>query len=62
MGNEIEEGICLVYEMLGEVGKDKCEFILVIELVLGMKCGGSDVFSGIIVNLLVGCMIDLMCE
>lgn len=41
---------------------DKCEFIDVSELILGMKCGGSDVFSGIIVNLIVGCVIDLMCN
>lgn len=33
---------------------DKREFIDVSELVLGMKCGGSDVFSGIMVNLMVG--------
>ncbi|BBO29840.1 altronate hydrolase [Alteromonas sp. I4] len=62
VGNEIEEGIRLVHEMLGEVGKDKREPIPATELVLGMKCGGSDAFSGITANPLVGRMTDLMCE
>lgn len=62
MVDELEEGVNVVYDLLKVMVNDKCEFIDVSELMLGMKCGGSDVFSGIIVNLIVGCVIDLMCN
>ncbi|MDO6475457.1 altronate dehydratase family protein [Alteromonas sp. 1_MG-2023] len=60
VGDEIEEGIRLVYEMLKPVGADKRELIPASELVLGVKCGGSDAFSGITANPLVGRMTDIL--
>lgn len=62
VGDEIEEGINLIHEMLGEVNQDKREPVPVTELVLGMKCGGSDAFSGITANPLVGRMTDMLCQ
>ena len=50
VGDEIEEGIRLIHEMLADVGKCQREPIDGSELVLGMKCGGSDAFSGITAN------------
>ena len=60
VGDEIEEGIALIHEMLADVGKCTREPIDGSELVLGVKCGGSDAFSGITANPLVGRMTDLM--
>ncbi|GGF77193.1 UxaA family hydrolase [Alteromonas lipolytica] len=60
VGDEIEEGIRLVHEMLDDVGRCSREPIDGSELILGMKCGGSDAFSGITANPLVGRMTDLM--
>lgn len=60
VGDEIEEGINLIHEMLADVGKCVREPIDGSELILGMKCGGSDAFSGITANPLVGRMTDLM--
>ncbi|QJR81120.1 altronate dehydratase [Alteromonas pelagimontana] len=60
--DEIEEGISMVHEMLDVLSTDKREPIPASELVLGMKCGGSDAFSGITANPLVGRMTDLITQ
>ena len=56
--DEVEEGVELIKDLLQEVGKDRREPIPASELILGMKCGGSDAFSGITANPLVGRITD----
>ena len=60
--NEIEEGVSAVLQLLTVIAGDKREPIDASELVLGMKCGGSDAFSGITANPTVGRVTDLMCQ
>ncbi len=56
--DEIEEGIDEVEALLEVVSRDKREPVPVTELVLGMKCGGSDGLSGITANPLLGRISD----
>ena len=56
----IETGLKYVVEMLPEVNKLKREKFPVSELVLGVKCGGSDGFSGISANPALGNCSDLL--
>lgn len=58
--DEITEGVRLVNELFNEMENDKREDCPLSELVLGMKCGGSDGFSGITANPLVGKISDLL--
>lgn len=37
-----------------------CEMCFVLDFVVGVQCGGSDVFLGFIVNLVVGFVVDLL--
>ncbi|MCY7297202.1 UxaA family hydrolase [Alteromonas sp. a30] len=60
--DEVDEGIALVESMLTEMRKDTREPVPASELVLGMKCGGSDAFSGITANPVVGRMTDLITQ
>lgn len=60
VSDEIAEG-CSAIEKIFELMKDdKREACPVSDLVLGMKCGGSDSFSGITANPLVGKISDIM--
>jgi altronate hydrolase len=56
----IETGLKYVQEMLPEVNKIVREEFPVSELVLGVKCGGSDGFSGISANPSLGYASDLL--
>jgi arabinonate dehydratase len=56
----IQVGLRAVEEMLPEVNKAVREPIPVSELVLGVKCGGSDAFSGISANPSLGHASDLL--
>ncbi|MBN8711722.1 MAG: altronate hydrolase [Verrucomicrobia bacterium 61-8] len=56
--DEIESGIEAVRELAAYVRQFQREPIPVSELILGMKCGGSDGFSGITANPLVGRIAD----
>ncbi len=56
----IELGLKFVAEMLPEVNKTKREEFSVSELVLGVKCGSSDGFSGISANPSLGYASDLL--
>lgn len=56
----IELGLKNVQEMLPEVNKSEREEFPVSELVLGVKCGGSDGFSGISANPSLGYASDLL--
>ena len=56
--NEIEEGIAAVRELTEYAAHLKREPISVSELCIGLKCGGSDGYSGITANVLVGRVCD----
>lgn len=56
--DEIEEGLRLVKELADYAGSFHREPILVSELVVGLKCGGSDGLSGITANPAVGQFTD----
>jgi altronate hydrolase len=58
VGDEVEEGLRAVTELAEYAGQFKREPIDASELILGMKCGGSDGFSGITANPLVGRVAD----
>lgn len=52
--DEIEEGMKILRELYGIAAQDKREDVSVSHLRVGLKCGGSDGFSGITANPLVG--------
>ncbi|QSQ08671.1 Altronate dehydratase [Koleobacter methoxysyntrophicus] len=57
--DEVEEGIRIVTEELSRYAKRfRREEVSVSELKVGLKCGGSDAFSGITANPLVGAFSD----
>ncbi len=56
----IQAGLRAVEEMLPQVNKTVRQPIPVSELVLGVKCGGSDAFSGISANPSLGYASDLL--
>ena len=53
-GNEVEAGMQILRELYDIARKDKREEVPVSQLRVGLKCGGSDGFSGITANPLVG--------
>ena len=57
-GDEFAQGCAQVDELLAEMGRMTREEIPVSELVVGLKCGGSDGFSGLTANPLVGRFSD----
>ncbi|MBN8814399.1 MAG: altronate dehydratase [Sphingomonas sp.] len=56
-GDEIEEGVALVEELAAAAACDRTPAPLA-DLVLGVKCGGSDGLSGLTANPLVGRISD----
>ena len=56
--DEIEEGFALVKELVENMRKDKRQELPLSLLKVGLKCGGSDGFSGITANPLVGRFSD----
>ncbi len=56
--DEHESGMAAVRELLAVLSQDKREPCPIADLVLGMKCGGSDGLSGLTANALVGQMAD----
>ncbi len=58
--NAIELGLKYVQEMLPILNESKRETFPVSELILGVKCGGSDGFSGISANPSLGYTSDLL--
>jgi len=56
--DDLEEGVKLVHELADYASQFKRETIPASELILGMKCGGSDGLSGITANPLVGRIAD----
>lgn len=58
--DEVEEGVKLAEELFQLIKNDRREELPVSELILGMKCGGSDGFSGVSANPLVGKITDIL--
>jgi arabinonate dehydratase len=56
----IQAGLAAVTRMLPEVNEIRRERVPMSELVLGVKCGGSDAFSGISANPSLGYASDLL--
>jgi altronate hydrolase len=59
--DELEYGIQMVGELVEYASQFSRQAVPASELVLAMKCGGSDGFSGITANPLVGRVADLHC-
>jgi altronate hydrolase len=57
-GDEIEDGLALVDALVATASLARRQEVGLGELVLGLKCGGSDGFSGLTANPLVGRMAD----
>lgn len=58
--DELKEGLDIIKELVLHASKDTREDISVSKLVVGLKCGGSDGFSGITANPVVGGFSDLL--
>jgi len=58
MENETEHALDLIEELVAYAKSFKREPVPVSELIVGLKCGGSDSFSGITANPLVGTLSD----
>lgn len=56
--DEIEEGLNLIRELCSYTSHFKRTAVSVDKLVVGLKCGGSDAFSGITANPLIGRFTD----
>ena len=59
--DELEQGIALINELKEYTSKDKREEVSISKLKIGLKCGGSDGFSGITANAVVGKVTDEIC-
>lgn len=62
VGDEIGAGLNLVRRLVGYARQIQREACPVSELSVGLKCGGSDGFSGITANPLVGAFSDLLID
>jgi altronate hydrolase len=60
VGDEVAEGVKVLKELYSQMSGDKREDTSVSELKIGLKCGGSDGFSGITANPLVGAFSDIL--
>lgn len=60
--NDLEDGLALIKDLVEYAKKFKQESISVSELKIGLKCGGSDAFSGITANPLLGKISDKLEE
>ncbi len=58
--DEVSEGVKIVRELQDLAQTDKRDSVNISELKIGLKCGGSDAFSGITANPLVGRLCDKM--
>ena len=58
--DEIEEGVEIVRELVAHTSLEKRVPVKVSDLVVGLKCGGSDGFSGITGNPAVGAFSDIL--
>jgi altronate hydrolase len=58
VGDEVVNGVTAVQELLAQMAGDRRVPCPASDLVLGMKCGGSDAFSGLTANPLLGQLSD----
>lgn len=58
--DEISEGLILLNELINDTSTFEKKPIPLSKLVIGLKCGGSDGFSGITANALVGSLSDIL--
>ena len=59
--NELEQGIALINELKEYASNDIREEVPASKLKIGLKCGGSDGFSGITANAVCGLVTDKIC-
>lgn len=59
--DELSAGAVLLDELMDTAAKACRQEIPASELVIGLKCGGSDAFSGITANVLTGSLSDRLC-
>lgn len=59
--DEIATGIALIEQLQATAAKDVRQEVPVSRLKVGLKCGGSDGFSGITANAVVGKVTDALC-
>mgnify|MGYP005834341411 CR=1 FL=1 len=62
VGDEIEAGLKLIGELVEYAQTFKREKCPASKLIVGLKCGGSDAFSGITANPLVGVFSDMLIQ
>jgi altronate hydrolase len=60
--DELENGLAAVEALVQIAERDQRETIPISELVVGLKCGGSDGFSGVTANPLVGRIADKVAD
>ena len=60
VGDEYEEGMDMLRELYAKAVKDERTEVPLSELRVGLKCGGSDGFSGITANPLLGMFSDFL--
>lgn len=60
VADEVEAGLEAIEELFNAMKDDKREEVPISELTIGVKCGGSDGFSGISANPLVGRITDAL--
>jgi len=58
--DEIAEGVKIINKLKSVVSKDERQSVSVSKLKIGLKCGGSDGYSGITANPLVGSLCNLV--
>lgn len=61
-GDEIEEGMKILRSLYRKASEDEREDVPLNELRVGLKCGGSDGFSGITANPLLGLFSDFIVQ
>ena len=59
-GDEVEEGMRMLRGLYAKAARDQREDVPLSELRVGLKCGGSDGFSGITANPLLGVFSDFI--
>lgn len=60
--NEIEAGLTAIGALVQQMSSDARETCSIADLTIGMKCGGSDSFSGLTANPLTGRIADIVCQ
>jgi len=62
VGDEMEDGFAALEKLADLLNKETRTTVPASQLILGMKCGGSDGFSGITANPLLGRISDRHCQ